>query len=903
MQDLSGKRVGTMNAVYAQRYMQKHYPDIVLVAYPSVEDALQAVANGDVEAAVVSLAVAGAAMDRLFITNLKVSALAFELADKVHLGIRKDWPEFTTIINKAIKAIPVEKHSEIKGRWVSHDYVDNKKQVEFTAEEQAWLAQNHSVQVRVVNIPPYIFHNKGAAPSGMSIDYLKLISERSGVKFEYVPSGKSFPEALAGLKSHQGPDLVPLITQTPERAQSILFSKDYLHSPFVIFNRVDDKEFISEITDLVGKKIALPRGQLVHERIKSEYPELNLVLFDNDAQAIDAVATRQAEAYIGNLTLASYLIPDRGLIDLKIAGASPFGDQVFSMGIRNDWPELASIINKGLASISPEERAQIRNKYLSIKYEHTEKAVIVKWILIIGGMASGIILLFVFWNRSLKKKVAERTAEVVEREARFRATFEQAAVGIAHVAPDGTFLRINQKFCDIVGYSRDEMLARTFQEITHPEDLNSDLASIQLLLDGETNSYSLEKRYLRKDSGIVWVNLTVALVRNEDGMPGWFVSVIEDISDRKRAEEALNESEEKFRHLVEQSPLSIQVLSPEGRIVQVNEAFMKLWGITEKNLPEVLEKYNILEDEELKAAGIMPLIEMAFKGDQVTLPIFEYDAPGTMETLEVDSPDTVKRWIQARLYPVKDSKGEIVNIVDVEEDVTERIISEQRVQEHQQRLKALASQLTLAEEQERRRIAADLHDDVGQTLAMTRLQLAAAIRNSKDNGLNEQLDEISQTLLKATQDTRHLIFELSSPTISELGIGAAVEEWVEINRKKVPGIVFEVINNLHEAEIDQDVRAILFRNVRELLTNTIKYSRADQVTVALETTGNEIRVTVKDNGVGFNPSQVLNQVNSEGGFGLFSVQERMVDLGGTLEIDSAPHRGCAMIMSIPRELK
>ena len=392
LQDLSGKRVGTMNAVYAQRYMQKHYPDIVLVAYPSVEDALQAVANGDVEAAVVSLAVAGAAMDRLFITNLKVSALAFELAEKVHLGIRKDWPEFTTIINKAIKAIPVEKHSEIKGRWVSHDYVDNKKQVEFTPQEQAWLAQNHSVQVRVVNIPPYIFHNKGAAPSGMSIDYLKLISERSGVKFEYVPSGKSFPEALAGLKSHQGPDLVPLITQTPERAQSILFSKDYLHSPFVIFNHVDDKEFISEITDLVGKKIALPRGQLVHERIKSEYPELNLVLFDNDAQAIDAVATGQAEAYIGNLTLASYLIPDRGLIDLKIAGTSPFGDQVFSMGIRNDWPELASIINKGLASISPEERAQIRNKYLSIKYEHTETAVTVKWILIIGGTASGISL-------------------------------------------------------------------------------------------------------------------------------------------------------------------------------------------------------------------------------------------------------------------------------------------------------------------------------------------------------------------------------------------------------------------------------------------------------------------------------------------------------------------------------
>ena len=184
--------------------------------------------------------------------------------------------------------------------------------------------------------------------------------------------------------------------RTPEREKSILFSKDYFRSPYVIFTHVDHKEFITDINDLSGKKLALSRGQVIHEKVKSEYPELNPVLFDNYEQAIEAVAARKADAYIGNLTSASFLMMEKGLLELKIAGPSPFGDHVFSMGMRNDWPELGSIINKALATISPEEQSHIRNSYISIKYEHVETAIILKWLLIIGGAASGIVLLFVF---------------------------------------------------------------------------------------------------------------------------------------------------------------------------------------------------------------------------------------------------------------------------------------------------------------------------------------------------------------------------------------------------------------------------------------------------------------------------------------------------------------------------
>jgi PAS domain S-box-containing protein len=139
---------------------------------------------------------------------------------------------------------------------------------------------------------------------------------------------------------------------------------------------------------------------------------------------------------------------------------------------------------------------------------------------------------------NLEGMIAKSTAEVIEREQRFQATFEQAAVGIAHMSPEGRFLRVNKKFCDIVGYSEDEMLGLTFQDITHPDDLDADLEYVRQVLDREIETYSMDKRYYRKDGATVWVNLTVSLVFDRGGSPNYFVSVIKDISERKLAEEA-----------------------------------------------------------------------------------------------------------------------------------------------------------------------------------------------------------------------------------------------------------------------------------------------------------------------------------------------------------------------------
>ncbi|EHJ49063.1 multi-sensor hybrid histidine kinase [Solidesulfovibrio carbinoliphilus subsp. oakridgensis] len=138
-------------------------------------------------------------------------------------------------------------------------------------------------------------------------------------------------------------------------------------------------------------------------------------------------------------------------------------------------------------------------------------------------------------------------------ERRFQATFELAAVGIALVSPQGRWLRVNRKLCDIVGYAAEEMVGMTFQKITHPEDLESDMALVQQVLGGVTNTYNREKRYIRKDGTVVWINLTVALVRDAAGAPDYFISVVEDIDRRKAIEEQLRLSKDDLERAARQA--------------------------------------------------------------------------------------------------------------------------------------------------------------------------------------------------------------------------------------------------------------------------------------------------------------------------------------------------------------
>ncbi len=176
-----------------------------------------------------------------------------------------------------------------------------------------------------------------------------------------------------------------------------------------------------------------------------------------------------------------------------------------------------------------------------------------------------------------ESKAAE--AALAEREALFRATFEQAAIGVAHVAPDGNWLRVNARICGMLGYTRDELLATNFQNITHPDDIAADMAQVRALLDGHVDTYAMEKRYIRKDGSIFWAHLTVSLLRDARGAPINFVSLIEDISVRKSYEAELRDSRARLQAIFDTVPVGLVIAeAPGGRIVTGNRRAEEIFG-------------------------------------------------------------------------------------------------------------------------------------------------------------------------------------------------------------------------------------------------------------------------------------------------------------------------------------
>ncbi len=216
----------------------------------------------------------------------------------------------------------------------------------------------------------------------------------------------------------------------------------------------------------------------------------------------------------------------------------------------------------------------------------------------------------------------------------------------------------------------------------------------------------------------------------------------------------------------------------------------------------------------------------------------------------------------------------------------------------QEQLQSLAAELSLTEGRERRRIATELHDRIGQALGALRIHLGGVRQAVASPELAAKLDDIQALVKRTIEDTRSLTFELSPPILHELGLVAAVE-WLAEEIAEEHGIAVEVENGDVAEPLETDLRDLLFQAVRELLLNVVKHSGARHVRVGIGQTDGTVRATVEDDGAGFDPSTIGFRWGREGGFGLFSIRERMSFSGGRLEIASRPGRGTRATLIAP----
>ena len=567
----------------------------------------------------------------------------------------------------------------------------------------------------------------------------------------------------------------------------------------------------------------------------------------------------------------------------------------------------------------------------------------------VKGEVTGLIVVF----RDITER--KRTEEALrDSEQRFRKAFQWASVGKAQVnARTGCFLEVNEAFCRMTGYSREELLTLSPHDLTHPEDRRSDDLAFTKLLNGETDQYRSEKQYLTKDGRTIWVQVEAALLRDGHGRPYQTIAVILDITDRRQAEKALclrNRQQEVLYELassinradeiavVYQTALDAIIVSlnatrasillfDEQEVMRF-EAWRRLseayrtaveghspWtprdiAPTPILVPDVAAsdigsalRATILEE----GIGAVAFIPLTYGGRVIGKFMVYFDQPHVMSDGDLEVARAIGNTLAVGIERKRNERAllEARNRlekwnVELEQAVNIKTVELVRSQE---RLRALTTELNLAEQRERKRLASELHDHLQQLLVLGKLKLGRGKQWTDTSPLLAKLiKETDGVLSDALTYTRTLVSELNPPILREHGLGAGLK-WLAEHMKRYELDVKVSLEAASPLDLPDAEAVLLFQSVRELLINVSKHSGTRQAWVSSNVINGELITEVKDTGIGFNFAAATATAVPTSGFsskfGLFSIQERMRALGGAFVIESTAEQGTTARLVLP----
>ncbi len=499
-------------------------------------------------------------------------------------------------------------------------------------------------------------------------------------------------------------------------------------------------------------------------------------------------------------------------------------------------------------------------------------------------------------NQQLRANEQQLLSEITERKQAEEAIRKEkdkaqkyldvAGVILMVIGEDRKVRLMNQKGYQILGCNEEDIVGKDWPDNFLPERVRREVKAIfKKLIAGKLEPVEyFENPILTKDGDerlIAWHNTPL---KDGSGNIIGILSSGQDITEHKQAEEALRQSEERYRAVAEDMPVLVCRFLPDGEITYVNNAYCHYFEKT---------------PDELVGSSFLSLIpEASQQAVMANVSALTVESPTQSHEHPVIGPDGKicwQRWTNRVLF---DTQGKAVAYQSIGEDITEQREAEKRIKEHESQLKSLASELSLAEERERRRIAAGIHDDIAQKLAMAKFELQSLQASITNTDVSGSLKRQCQLMDQVVADARSLTFELSNPVLYQVGLEAAVESYLAERIQGQFGIKCKFKSEGPQSSLEEDVRVVLFQAVRELLANVVKHANASTVEVYISNTKDDLRIVVQDDGVGFDPTEIGPHPSGRGGFGLFNIRERLEYLGGNVKIESRRKNGARITMTV-----
>jgi PAS domain S-box-containing protein len=474
---------------------------------------------------------------------------------------------------------------------------------------------------------------------------------------------------------------------------------------------------------------------------------------------------------------------------------------------------------------------------------------------------------------SLKAEEARLLAE-----QKYHEIFQNAGEGIFQSTPDGRYLVANSALAQMHGFNSAEELIAERTDITRDAYVDpTRREEFKQILEASGFVNTFEFELARKDGKKIWVSVNARAVRDENGKIQYYEGTVRDITERKHSEQALLESEERYRELFENSRDAVYVHDMTGRYVSVNRAAEELSGFSRT---EILGKHysNFIVPNYLKTAR-----ENFCRKLDIPLET-TYEAKiickdGTRKSIEVSS---------RMIY----RDGEPIGVQGTVRDMTERKMAQRALQHYSRRL-------VHAQEAERENIARELHDEIGQALTAITINLQWMQRSGAVNEIGEpRIRESIEVIDEALRRVRELSLELRPSMLDDLGLSAALS-WYTSRYSERTGIAAVVSGDLPRTiNIGRPIETACFRIVQEALTNAARYSRANRIDVNIEKQNGTFKMTIADDGVGF----VVEDHLSAGlatSLGLRGMKERALAVGGKLTIRSEVGNGTQIMLTVP----